>query len=94
MKIDGKVFSQMCVSGANALDNNQATINALNVFPVPDGDTGINMSLTMSSVQNLENFDGTISDCAMRISNNILRSARGNSGAILSLFFRGFCQGL
>ena len=94
MKIDGKIFSQMCVSGANALDNNQATINALNVFPVPDGDTGINMSLTMSSVQNLDNFDGTISDCAMRISNNILRSARGNSGAILSLFFRGFAKSL
>ncbi len=94
MKIDGKIFSQMCVSGANALDNNQATINALNVFPVPDGDTGINMSLTMSSVQNLDDFDGTISDCAMRISNNILRSARGNSGAILSLFFRGFAKSL
>ena len=94
MKIDGKVFSQMCVSGANALDNNQATINALNVFPVPDGDTGINMSLTMSSVQDLDSFDGTISDCAMRISNNILRSARGNSGAILSLFFRGFAKSL
>ena len=94
MKIDGKIFSQMCVSGANALDNNQATINALNVFPVPDGDTGINMSLTMSSVQDLDNFNGTISDCAMRISNNILRSARGNSGAILSLFFRGFAKSL
>ena len=94
MKIDGKIFSQMCVSGANALDNNQATINALNVFPVPDGDTGINMSLTMSSVQDLDSFDGTISDCAMRISNNILRSARGNSGAILSLFFRGFAKSL
>ena len=94
MKIDGKIFSQMCVSGANALDNNQATINALNVFPVPDGDTGINMSLTMSSVQDLDNFSGTISDCAMRISNNILRSARGNSGAILSLFFRGFAKSL
>lgn len=94
MKIDGKTFSQMCVSGANALENNQETINALNVFPVPDGDTGINMSLTMSSVLNLDNFAGTISDCAMQISNNILRSARGNSGAILSLFFRGFAKSL
>ena len=94
MRIDGKTFSQMCVSAANALDNNQATINALNVFPVPDGDTGINMSLTMSTVQDLTSFDGTISDCAMRISNNILRSARGNSGAILSLFFRGFAKSL
>ena len=94
MKIDGKTFSQMCVSAANALDNNQATINALNVFPVPDGDTGINMSLTMSTVQDLTAFDGTISDCAMRIADNILRSARGNSGAILSLFFRGFAKSL
>ncbi len=94
MKIDGKTFSEMCVSAANALDNNQATINALNVFPVPDGDTGINMSLTMSTVQNLNAFDGTISDCAMRISDNVLRSARGNSGAILSLFFRGFAKSL
>ncbi len=94
MKIDGKTFSQMCVSAANALDNNQATINALNVFPVPDGDTGINMSLTMSTVQDLTSFEGTISDCAMRISDNILRSARGNSGAILSLFFRGFAKSL
>ena len=94
MRIDGKTFSQMCVSAANALDNNQATINALNVFPVPDGDTGINMSLTMSTVQDLTAFEGTISECAMRISDNILRSARGNSGAILSLFFRGFAKSL
>ncbi len=94
MRIDGKTFSRMCVSAANALDNNQATINALNVFPVPDGDTGINMSLTMSTVQDLTAFEGTISDCAMRISDNILRSARGNSGAILSLFFRGFAKSL
>ncbi len=94
MKINGKTFSEMCVSAANALDNNQEMINALNVFPVPDGDTGINMSLTMSTVQDLTAFDGTISDCAMRISDNILRSARGNSGAILSLFFRGFAKSL
>ena len=94
MRINGKIFSQMCISGANALENNQAMINALNVFPVPDGDTGINMSLTMSSVQNLNDFDGTISECAMRMSDNILRSARGNSGAILSLFFRGFAKSL
>ena len=94
MRIDGKTFKEMCISGANALDNNQAMINALNVFPVPDGDTGINMSLTMSTVQDLTSFEGTISDCAMRISDNILRSARGNSGAILSLFFRGFAKSL
>lgn len=94
MKINGKTFSEMCVSAANALDNNQEMINALNVFPVPDGDTGVNMSLTMSTVQNLDQYEGSISDCAMRISDNILRSARGNSGAILSLFFRGFAKSL
>ncbi len=94
MKLDGKKFRQMCVSAANALDNNQDMINALNVFPVPDGDTGVNMSLTMRSVVDLDDYDGSISDCAMRISNNILRSARGNSGAILSLFFRGFAKAM
>ena len=94
MKLDGKKFRLMCVSAANALDNNQDMINALNVFPVPDGDTGVNMSLTMSSVVDLKDYDGTISECAMRISDNILRSARGNSGAILSLFFRGFAKSM
>ncbi len=94
MKLDGKKFRQMCVSAANALDNNQDMINALNVFPVPDGDTGVNMSLTMRSVVDLDGYDGSISDCAMHISNNILRSARGNSGAILSLFFRGFAKSM
>ena len=92
MKLDGKKFRLMCVSAANALDNNQDMINALNVFPVPDGDTGVNMSLTMRSVVDLDDYDGSISDCAMHVSNNILRSARGNSGAILSLFFRGFAK--
>ena len=94
MKLDGKKFRLMCVSAANALDNNQDMINALNVFPVPDGDTGVNMSLTMRSVVDLDDYDGSISDCAMHVSNNILRSARGNSGAILSLFFRGFAKAM
>jgi DAK2 domain fusion protein YloV len=92
MKIDGKLFSRMCISAANALFNDQAFINALNVFPVPDGDTGINMSLTMSTLRNMENFEGTVSDCATKVADYMLRAARGNSGAILSLFFRGFAK--
>ena len=94
MKIDGKLFSRMCISAANALNNDQAVINALNVFPVPDGDTGVNMSLTMSTLQSLANFDGTVSECATKVADYMLRAARGNSGAILSLFFRGFAKAL
>ncbi|MBR7181788.1 MAG: DAK2 domain-containing protein [Clostridia bacterium] len=94
MKIDGKKFSEMCISAANALNNDQAAINALNVFPVPDGDTGVNMSLTMSTIQNLNNFEGTVAECATRVADCMLRAARGNSGAILSLFFRGFAKSL
>lgn len=94
MIIDGQTFAGMIVSAANALDNNKTAINNMNVFPVPDGDTGINMTLTMSTVRALYNFNGTISDCADRMASLILRSARGNSGAILSLFFRGMAKSL
>ena len=94
MLIDGHMLGGMVISAANALDNNKVTINNMNVFPVPDGDTGINMTLTMSAVRTLNNFDGTVSDCADKIANMVLRSARGNSGAILSLFFRGFAKAL
>ena len=94
MKIDGKKFREMCISAANALNNDQAAINALNVFPVPDGDTGVNMSLTMSTIQNLNEFEGTVSECATKVADSMLRAARGNSGAILSLFFRGFAKAL
>ena len=92
--IDGKTLCDMVISAANALDNNQVTINNMNVFPVPDGDTGINMTLTMSAVRALRDYDGTVSDCADKIANMVLRSARGNSGAILSLFFRGMAKAL
>jgi len=92
MVINGEIFYSMMISAANALDNNKTAINNMNVFPVPDGDTGINMTLTMSTVKALSDFDGTISDCAKKISDMVLRSARGNSGAILSLFFRGMAK--
>lgn len=94
MRINGKIFSGMCISAANSLDNSKTLINNLNVFPVPDGDTGINMSLTMGTSKALDGFDGTISECSERIADLILRSARGNSGAILSLFFRGLARAL
>ena len=94
MVINGHQLCDMVISAANALDNNKITINNMNVFPVPDGDTGINMTLTMASVRTLSNYDGTVSDCADKIANMVLRSARGNSGAILSLFFRGMAKSL
>ena len=94
MVIDGHQLCDMVISAANALDNNKTVINNMNVFPVPDGDTGINMTLTMASVRTLSNYDGTVSDCADKIANMVLRSARGNSGAILSLFFRGIAKSL
>ncbi|MBO5295847.1 MAG: DAK2 domain-containing protein [Clostridia bacterium] len=94
MVIDGHTLCDMVISAANALDNNKVVINNMNVFPVPDGDTGINMTLTMVSVRTLSKFDGTVGDCAEKIANMVLRSARGNSGAILSLFFRGIAKSL
>ncbi len=94
MLINGQTFFLMMISAANALDNHKEHINNMNIFPVPDGDTGINMSLTMSTVKTLINFDGTISDCAEKASHLTLRAARGNSGAILSLFFRGMSKAL
>ena len=94
MVINGQTFFTMMISAANALDNSKTHINNMNIFPVPDGDTGINMSLTMSAIKTLSSFDGTISDCAEKASHVILRAARGNSGAILSLFFRGMSKAL
>ena len=92
MVINGQSFYGMMISAANALDNNKVAINNMNVFPVPDGDTGINMTMTLSTVRALRDCDGTIADCADKVAGVILRSARGNSGAILSLFFRGVAK--
>ncbi|MBQ7384205.1 MAG: DAK2 domain-containing protein [Clostridia bacterium] len=92
MVINGQTFFVMMVSAANALDNSKTHINNMNIFPVPDGDTGINMTLTMSTIKSLSKFDGTLSDCAEKASHMCLRAARGNSGAILSLFFRGMSK--
>ncbi|MBE6546160.1 MAG: DAK2 domain-containing protein [Ruminococcaceae bacterium] len=91
MTINGTKFYGMLISAANALDNKQEIINNMNVFPVPDGDTGINMTLTMRTMKNLSDTD-SLSDCAKKAADVALRSARGNSGAILSLFFRGMAK--
>lgn len=92
MVINGEKFLKMCASAANALDNHQEEINNLNVFPVPDGDTGINMSLTMKPTTELVGRAGTLADDAAAVASGVLRAARGNSGAILSLFFRGMSK--
>ena len=87
-KTIGNLFHAMVVSAKNLLTRKKEETNSMNVFPVPDGDTGINMSLTMSTVSGVdENL--TLGQAAEETANQMLRSARGNSGAILSLFFRG-----
>lgn len=92
--IDAKMFAKMFLAGAKNLENKKEWINELNVFPVPDGDTGTNMSMTMMSaakeVAALENPD--MVSLAKAISSGSLRGARGNSGVILSQLFRGFTK--
>lgn len=86
----------MIISGANNLYNNYPEVDALNVFPVPDGDTGTNMNLTISSgaKEIATRNDASIYDVAKAFSRGLLMGARGNSGVILSQIFRGFAQGL
>lgn len=94
--ISGKLFKEMVVCGANTLHNNHHEIDALNVFPVPDGDTGTNMSLTFNAgakeIQNIDSDD--IYEIAKKLSKGLLMGARGNSGVILSQIFRGFSMAL
>lgn len=93
MGITGKMYRSMALSGAALLNDKKEEANNLNVFPVPDGDTGINMSLTMSNVGKADE-SLPIGECADKVAGLMLRSARGNSGAILSLFFRGIGKAL
>ncbi|HZG70801.1 MAG TPA: DAK2 domain-containing protein [Chondromyces sp.] len=90
--LDGKRFAEMVIAGANHLAANAQLVDALNVFPVPDGDTGTNMNLSMTSgakeVQ--KNIDDHIGKVAASLSKGLLMGARGNSGVILSQLFRGF----
>lgn len=95
--ITGKLYCEMVISGCNNISNQKAAINALNVFPVPDGDTGTNMSLTISAAaKELRNLgeNCTVSEASDRAAGAMLKGARGNSGVILSLLFRGISKGL
>ncbi len=92
--IDAITFKKAFISGAKRIESKKEYINELNVFPVPDGDTGTNMTLTIQAAVNevLKLENPTISDIAKAISNGSLRGARGNSGVILSQLFRGFSK--
>ncbi|HGO3597441.1 TPA: fatty acid kinase catalytic subunit FakA [Staphylococcus aureus] len=95
-KINGKLFADMIIQGAQYLSNNADLVDSLNVYPVPDGDTGTNMNLTMTSgreeVEN--NLSKNIGELGKTFSKGLLMGARGNSGVILSQLFRGFCKNI
>ncbi|MCL2851621.1 MAG: DAK2 domain-containing protein [Defluviitaleaceae bacterium] len=95
-QIDAQAFKNALIAAANALVEKRDTINSLNVFPVPDGDTGTNMSLTlMAAAKEARSvISQNVSDVAKAASSGALRGARGNSGVILSQLFRGFSRGL
>ena len=94
--INGKLLAQMFISGANNLYNNRVLVDELNVFPVPDGDTGTNMSMTANAMAKalLEVQSESVTKVADTMSFATLRGARGNSGVILSQFFRGISKSL
>lgn len=94
--IDGKRFREMFVSGANNLQNHKDLVDKLNVFPVPDGDTGTNMSLTISyAIKELSKVENdNITDIGKALSKGSLMGARGNSGVILSQIIRGIAKSI
>lgn len=94
--IDGADFRKMLGNAAAQVENNKVPLNELNVFPVPDGDTGTNMSMTISAASRevCGGSDMRVGKVADKTASMLLRSARGNSGVILSLLFRGFSRGL
>ena len=95
-KVNGLMLRKMIIAGANRLNEKKQTVDALNVFPVPDGDTGTNMSLTvLAAAKEVEKLNTlSISEMAKATANGALRGARGNSGVITSQIFRGFAKGL
>lgn len=95
-KIDGKLFRDLIINGSVKLKNNMNRINDLNVFPVPDGDTGSNMSATMSAGANAirQSDETSIGKVAKALSRGMLMGARGNSGVILSQLFSGVAKSL
>ncbi len=95
--INGKTLRDSIISGANLINNNKARVDELNVFPVPDGDTGTNMSMTITAAKKeLLKLDDSVSveKVANTVASAMLRGARGNSGVISSLLFRGFAKAL
>ena len=94
--INGEILRNAIISGAHNISVQKNHINDLNIFPVPDGDTGTNMSMTiMAAAKALEEYDGeTAGEVAEIAAKSMLRGARGNSGVITSILFRGFAQGL
>lgn len=94
-KMDGVLFKALVIGGAQNLKNNYAQIDSLNVFPVPDGDTGTNMKMTIdggiNEIYNLH--DNSIQEVSKKLSRGMLMGARGNSGVILSQLFRGVAKG-
>ena len=94
--MDGAAFARMIVSASAAIEQKKQKINELNVFPVPDGDTGTNMSMTLAAAaQDLKKRSPeSLTKAADMTASALLRGARGNSGVILSLLFRGFSKSL
>ena len=95
-QITGALFKQMVLHGAAAITAEKQAINDLNVFPVPDGDTGTNMSMTIAAAvtELRKNDPATVDKAASITASALLRGARGNSGVILSLLFRGLSKAL
>lgn len=91
MTLDGAHFQQILLSGIAVLDANKEVVNNLNVFPVPDGDTGTNMCMTASAAV-LQPVSESLADMSVIDARSMMRAARGNSGVILSLFFRGLAK--
>ncbi|QRZ94577.1 DAK2 domain-containing protein [Bacillus subtilis] len=94
--LDGRTFAEMILAGAQNLSQNASAVDALNVFPVPDGDTGTNMNLSMTSgAREVEQMDtDDIGKVGTALSKGLLMGARGNSGVILSQLFRGFSKSI
>lgn len=96
LKLDGQLYKELVINGAANLSVHYQEVDALNVFPVPDGDTGTNMRMTIEAganeIKNLE--EKSVYDIAKKLSRGMLMGARGNSGVILSQFFRGIYKGL
>ena len=93
-KIDGQIYSQMIVGGASVLGTHSSEVDDLNVFPIPDGDTGTNMLQTIEGGAHVDGDESDLATESTRIAEAMLLNARGNSGVILSQFFAGIAKGL